>query len=243
MGNNSKQIEFYEEFWADHKYQEKYAFDVAVRDRFPAIRIAWSSLDAPNDVLDYGCGNGVLTYWLKCNGFGKNITGVDISKTGIDNAKRSFSKKGLSFKTLDDFWKLKNKNYDVIISSHVFEHISKPEIALEEIKNLSEWFLIEVPLENAIWPNIVSKFRRAKRNNNPLGHVNFWSKKSFNSFLIKNNLININDFQYASAPFSKYNNWLKRCIERAILIILGVRVYGFFMSTHYIVLARKCNED
>ena len=116
---------------------------------------------------------------------------------------------------------LADESCEIVFCSHVFEHISKPEIALNKIKNLSEWFLIEVPLENAIWPNIVSKFKRAQRNNNPLGHVNFWSKKSFNNFLIKNNFITINDFQYASAPFSKYNNWLKRCIERAILINLG----------------------
>ena len=39
MDDNKKQKQFYEKFWEDHKYQEQYAFYVAVQDRLPAIKM------------------------------------------------------------------------------------------------------------------------------------------------------------------------------------------------------------
>ena len=241
MDDNKKQKQFYEKFWEDHKYQEQYAFYVAVQDRLPAIKNVWSGLENPDKVLDFGCGNGVLTYWLKCNGFGKNILGVDVSKKGIENAQKFFTKNGLSFKSLDDFWLVKNKKFDVIVSSHVFEHINYPEKTLKKIKNFADWIIIEVPLENAFWPNLISIINRTTRRNNPLGHVNFWSKKSFRDFLGNNNFLVINEFQYASAPFSKYSHWMKCLFQRLILKLFGINIYSYLMSTHYIALIRKQN--
>ena len=35
---------FYEYFWADSLYQQAYAFDSAVRDRYPAIKKVWAEM-------------------------------------------------------------------------------------------------------------------------------------------------------------------------------------------------------
>ena len=241
MVDKVKQDNFYEKFWEDYKYQEQYAFYVAVKDRIPAINKVWSNFKKPNKVLDFGCGNGVLTYLLKCSGFGKNIVGVDVSKIGIKNASKFFSNKDLSFRTMDEFITLKDKKFDLIVSSHVFEHIHDPEKSLDKIKNLSEWFLIEVPLEKALWPNFLAMTKKIPRENNSLGHVNFWNKVGFKSFIESRDFLIVKDFHYASAPFSKYNHWVKRCLQRVLLKILGINAYSFFMSTHFIVLARRQN--
>jgi len=241
MVDKIKQNSFYEKFWEDYKYQESYAFYVAVQDRLPAIYKVWSNFEKPNKVLDFGCGNGVLTYLLKCSGFGKNILGVDVSEKGITYASKFFSGKDLSFKTMEEFNPSADEKFDLIISSHVFEHINDPEKSLENIKHLSDWFLLEVPLERALWPNFVAIFKKTPRENNSLGHVNFWNKMSFKSFIESKNLLIVKDFHYASAPFSKYNHWIKRLLQRALLQVLGVNAYSFFMATHFIVLARKRN--
>ena len=239
MDDKIKQNTFYEEFWKDYKYQERYAFYVAVQDRLPAINNVWANFEKPNKVLDFGCGNGVLTYLLKSSGFGKNVLGVDISKEGIRNASKSFANKDISFKTIQEFITSKVDKFDLIVASHVFEHIRNPEQSLENIKHLSEWFLIEVPLEKALWPNFVAMLKRTPRENNNLGHVNFWNKNSFKSFIENRGLLIVKDFHYASAPFSKYNHWVKRLLQRALLKVLGVNTYSLLMSTHFIVLARK----
>ena len=53
-------------------------------DRLIASR-AWAS---PSKALDYGCGNGWFANWLSEKGF--QTSGVDISPSGIEQARRAF---------------------------------------------------------------------------------------------------------------------------------------------------------
>ena len=243
MADNKIESDFYERFWADSLYQQAYAFDSAVRDRYPAIKKVWGDMRQARKVLDYGCGNGVLTYWLWSNGFGKEIMGVDVSQTGVNNAQKSFAREGLAFATIDALNGLAPNGFDVVVSSHVLEHIDQPDIALASISEKAEWFVLEVPLEKCMWPELVSRLKGKSRKENPLGHVNFWDKATFKQFLQKSGLLVIRDYQYVSAPYSPFNHWLKRRLELVALNLLGVHLYGKLMATHYIVLARKIKID
>jgi SAM-dependent methyltransferase len=234
--------DFYEQFWADSLYQQSYAFDSAVRDRYPAIKIVCGDMRQAGKVLDYGCGNGVLTYWLWCNGFGNEIIGVDVSQTGINNAQKSFARQGLTFATIDALSGLAPGSFDVVVSSHVLEHIDHPEVALAGIADKAEWLVLEVPLEKCMWQDLVARLKRKSRKDNPLGHVNFWNKATFIQFLKKSGLLVIRDYQYVSAPYSPFNHWLKRGLELIVLNLIGIRIYSKLMATHYIVLARKIEK-
>lgn len=234
---------FYEQFWADSLYQQAYAFDSAVRDRYPAIKKVWGEMRQAGKVLDYGCGNGVLTYWLWSNGFGMEIMGVDVSQTGVNNAQKSFARDGLVFDTIDALNDLAPHCFDVVVSSHVLEHIDQPEVVLASIAEKAEWLVLEVPLEKCIWPDLVARLKGKSRKDNPLGHVNFWSKATFNQLLKNSGLLVIRDFQYVSAPYSPFNHWLKRGVELIVLNLIGLRLYSKLMATHYIVLARKIKTN
>jgi SAM-dependent methyltransferase len=233
---------FYEQFWADSLYQQAYAFDSSVRDRYPAIKNVWGDMRQAGKVLDYGCGNGVLTYWLWSNGFGKEIMGVDVSQTGVNNAQKSFTREGLTFATIDALNGLVPHSFDVVVSSHVLEHIDQPEIALASIAEKAEWLVLEVPLEKCIWPELVARLKGKSRKENPLGHVNFWNKATFKEFLQNSGLLVIRDYQYVSAPYSPFNHWFKRGLELLALKLIGMRLYSKLMATHYIVLARKIEK-
>jgi predicted TPR repeat methyltransferase len=231
--------DFYESFWADSAYQQAYAFDSAVRDRFPAIRKVWGDMAAPERVLDFGSGNGVLTYWMHCNGFGKSILGVDVSNAGVTNARKAFVREGLRYEHVDYLSNIEDKEkIDVVVSSHVLEHISNPENTLTQLRKLSDWFVFEVPIEECLWQNLAYALHGKQRYENDLGHVNFWTTDSFRKFLEKNGFLIVRDYQYASAPYSPYNSRIKRIAERALLSIVGLSVYSRLMATHYIVLAR-----
>lgn len=231
---------FYESFWADDVYQQAYAFDSAVRDRFPAIQKVWRGLIAPKRVLDFGSGNGVLTYWMYCNGFGESVIGVDVSNTGVANARAAFSCAGLRYEHIDYLDSLHGQEqFDVVVSSHVLEHIAEPEDALARLRDLGRWFVFEVPLERCYWQDAIYGLRRKERHENPLGHVNFWTKSSFRNMLEECGFLIVRDHRYASAPFSPYNSFLKRSAELGLLGILGVNAYGRIMATHYTVLARR----
>ncbi len=99
-------------------------------------------------ILDYGCGFGQILDSLKSEGY-ENIYGVDIEQ----NAIKSCIKNNLKVEQLD-LEDLKNPygfKFDIIILSHIIEHIPKSEIikTLAFIKNefLSEngKLLIAVP--------------------------------------------------------------------------------------------------
>jgi SAM-dependent methyltransferase len=242
MVEKNKANEFYEQFWADSLYQQAYAFDSAVRDRYPAIKKVWGDMRQPGKVLDYGCGNGVLTYWLWSNEFGKKIIGVDVSQTGVNNAINSFAREGLTFASINALNGLPPHSFDVVVSSHVLEHVDQPEIALASIVEKAEWLVLEVPLEKCIWPELVARLKGKSRKDNPLGHVNFWDKTTFKQFLQKAGLLVIRDYQYVSAPYSPFNHWLKRGVELIALNLIGMRFYSKLMATHYIVLARKIKK-
>lgn len=238
--DTDKASHFYESFWKDATYQQAYAFDSAVRDRFPAIQNVWGTLALPRRVLDFGSGNGVLTYWMHCNGFGDSILGVDLSKTGVSNARNAFARDGLRFEHLDFLdSQAVHEKFDVVVSSHVLEHIPYPERALKRLRDLGEWFVLEVPLEKCIWQDLSYALRGKKRHENALGHVNFWTKTSFRRFLEENGFLIVRDYQYASAPYSPYNSALKRIVERALLMAVGMEMYSRVMATHYAILARR----
>ncbi len=231
---------FYERFWHDADYQLAYAFDIAVRDRYPAIRRVWDDLQSPSRVLDYGCGNGVLSYWMHCNGFGREVIGLDISHTGIEFAKRSFDREGLDFRVLEADRSIPNLGrFDAVVASHVLEHIETPGEVIERLGPIAEWFILEVPLEDCLAQNVLTKLRRRDRRDNPVDHVQFWNRKSFRRFIQSCGFLIIRDYLYTSAPYSPYTHPIKRLIERGALATLGTKVYAYFMASHYIVLARR----
>ncbi len=242
MGNLMEVVHegFYERFWEQSDYTLRYAFDAAVRERYPAILKVWNGMSMPERVLDFGCGNGVLSYWMHCHGFGKTVRGVDISETGVQQAVRNFSRPGLEFRVVKPrFDRDDDRTYDVVVSSHVLEHIADPGRTLDQLVPLAEWFVFEVPLEKCAAQTLLWKLRRKPQSDNALGHVNFWRKHEFRAFLESHGLFVVNDFHYASAPFSPYNGRLKRAVERALLAVLGLSAYSGLMATHYAVLARR----
>ena len=196
----------------------------------------------PERVLDFGCGNGVLSYWMRCHGFGTvAVKGVDISETGVQHALRNFSRPGLEFEVVDAaFGRNHDRSYDVVVSSHVLEHIPDPGSTLKRLLPLAEWFVLEVPLDKCAAQTFLSKVRGKRQN--PVGHVNIWRKREFREFVEAHGLVIVNDYQYASAPFSPFNKPLKRGVERAMLTTLGLSAYSGLMATHYAVLARPRPE-
>ncbi len=75
-------------------------------------------------IVDLGCGSGFLVQFLIRDGY-KNVLGVDVSKEQVEFAKGL----GLPVAQSNAFEFLKeNKNFDLIISTDVLEHLNKNEI-------------------------------------------------------------------------------------------------------------------
>jgi SAM-dependent methyltransferase len=229
---------FYEEFWRDAEYMLAYQRDSAERDRLPAIRAVWGDRPPPGRVLDFGCGNGALTHWMHQNAFGRSLLGVDVSRTGIDTARSRFVAEGLAFEVVDHPSALASRApFDVVVSSHVIEHLVDPFAALVALRPLAPLFVIEVPIEDAWVPNLAWALRRRPRTTNPVGHLHFWTRDAFHRLLHTAGYRILAEHHYASAPFSPYNAASKRAVERVALRLLGLKLYGRLMATHDAVLA------
>lgn len=86
-----------------------------------------------SNILDCGCGMGDFCVYLKDLGY-KNVLGTDPSSRSIDNAKE----KGVECIVADAFSKNQSfsEKFDLIIFSHVVEHILDSDIAIENIKTM-----------------------------------------------------------------------------------------------------------
>ena len=100
-------------------------------------------------VLDVGCGNGYIAYSL--SNYVKQIICIDYNIKAIQQAKKKFNKKNIKF-FLGDVLKMdksKIKNIDMIICSHLIEHLDNPFSFLKSLKMFNSKIYIEVPdLEN-----------------------------------------------------------------------------------------------
>lgn len=96
-------------------------------------------------ILDIGCANGGLLNCLNEKGY-KNLTGIDITKICVENVKKAgFNAFFGGIFNLDE---LDNNKYDVVILSHVLEHVYDLQKTAENLKQLlnpNGIIYIEVP--------------------------------------------------------------------------------------------------
>ena len=88
------------------------------------------------DILDIGCGGGLLCEPLKR--LGANITGIDASKNNIEVAKLHAKEMGLKIEYLHsspENLKLKKK-FDVILNMEVVEHVNNLDMFMENCSKL-----------------------------------------------------------------------------------------------------------
>ncbi|MBS3056352.1 MAG: class I SAM-dependent methyltransferase [Candidatus Aenigmarchaeota archaeon] len=120
--------------------------------------IKFADLKKTDVVLDIGCGSGVVTRKIARN-VGCRTTGIDISEACINHAaskSREEQLKNIDFRvgSIENIPSSDGK-FDVIIASHIIEHIRDTEKALEQIykklKNNGK-VIITTPNYASLWP-------------------------------------------------------------------------------------------
>lgn len=114
-----------------------------------------SYLEPGQRVLDAGCGDGVLSCMLGQRGI--KVIGIDISAPNIEGARRLAKEWGVSVTflrtDLEDLPFLDN-SFDVVLSSHVLEHLPNLKKGLRELYRVTRSLaLIAMPtcLNPACW--------------------------------------------------------------------------------------------
>lgn len=135
------------------------------------LRIEKSALS----ILDLGCGRGEFISYAKAHGF-DNIEGCDFDDQCIAISKT----RGRVFKFDIGREKL-HKHYDIIVMSHVLEHLVSPVEVLSKIRESSTYLLLSVP--NTARPNLVFNYNLRQKHYCNRGHYYSWDPSHFRNFL------------------------------------------------------------
>ncbi len=130
--------------------------------------VKFAAASENSNVLDYGCNTGRHASYVK-QAYGYNVMGADINTTAIAACKR----KGIKAEVITKkFFEKYSSFFDIIINSHVLEHVDDPKDFLVDIRGMLKdggTFVIAIPQErirgDITIPQILYFFLRLKFEN------------------------------------------------------------------------------
>lgn len=146
-------------------------------------------------VLEVGSGDGSILQELSNQDFAKELYSVEISQSGLDAIKaRNIPQ--LKEVQLFDGYKVpyEDNSFDLVILTHVLEHVEFERLLLRELKRLAKYQVIEVPKDYRFGVD-----RKLEHFLN-YGHINMYTPSSL-KFLIKSEGFNI--LQEKTSIYSK----------------------------------------
>lgn len=118
-----------------------------------AIAFIGGHLDANATILDLGCGFGDLSDMLAARA--REVVGIDHSEMAIASARNTYRRPNLSFESGDAvaYLEASPRRFDVLILSHVLEHLADPGPFLKAFRDHFSHIYIEVPDFEASFQN------------------------------------------------------------------------------------------
>jgi SAM-dependent methyltransferase len=98
-----------------------------------------------SSVLDLGCGLGFVSFYVSEKA--EKVVGIDYNKGDIAKAQSLFQRNNLEYWCEDALIYLQNKGetFDILLLSHILEHIEEPENFLKTFKDFFQYIFIELP--------------------------------------------------------------------------------------------------
>ncbi|MFH1550681.1 MAG: class I SAM-dependent methyltransferase [Planctomycetota bacterium] len=107
-------------------------------------------------VLDAGCGAS-MSYIQKIAGRCKKIDCCDTRQELVVKCARENPFDNVNYEVLDIAKNLPPRKYDVVVMSHVLEHLPDPKSVLENVKKITSKIIIRLPRYDDHWMNLVKK--------------------------------------------------------------------------------------
>jgi ubiquinone/menaquinone biosynthesis C-methylase UbiE len=140
------------------------------------------------NVLEVGAGEGSILNWLSQWDFCQDLNCVEISESGIALIKAK-QIKNLNDVLLFDGYKIPypDDHFDLVICSHVLEHVEHERILLREIKRVSKYQIFEVPIDFSFYVDKKVKHFLS------YGHINIYTPALLRFLLKSENFTIMND--------------------------------------------------
>jgi len=149
LSNRIKMKLFLDLEWIFDRLAHETSFKLYQEDQHP-VRYAsrdfiLKKIDAQHTVLDLGSNQGYMSNFLA--EVAKLVVGVDYNKEAVELADKRFSKDNLTFICGEafDYLETNHIKFDVLILSHILEHLDHPSELLAKLKKHFSLIYIEVP--------------------------------------------------------------------------------------------------
>lgn len=133
-------------------------------------------------VLEVGAGDGSILKLLNDNQFAQELYAVEISESGVTQIKAK-NIESLKSVQLFDGYKLPfaDKSFDLVILSHVLEHVEHERLLLREIHRVTQYLVLEVPKDYRFGAD------RKLAHFLAYGHINLYTPTSLRFLLMTEN--------------------------------------------------------
>ena len=194
-------------------------------------------------VLEVGCGDGSILYWLSKWNFSGNLNAIEISESGVEMVK-SKDIEHLKEVLIFDGYKIpyENNHFDLVICSHVMEHVEHERLLLREIRRVSKYQIFEVPIDFSF--SVDKKLKHYLS----YGHINIYTPALFRFLLLSENFGIIKDkchlyndevlhLIFANNRLGYYKLKVRHLILRLFPYLLGIK------PSSYVILTEKKDEE
>ncbi|MBU0691041.1 class I SAM-dependent methyltransferase [bacterium] len=132
-------------------------------------------------VLDAGCGEGIVYRAMRERGYIGDWTGFDNSAEAIAFCRQASPEAEWHVSSAYTL-PFKNRSFELVFSSQVLEHLKGPGKPLSEFARVADkWMLLSVPYEPIF--RILTWFSINLKIGGDPGHVNHWTPAGWRSFV------------------------------------------------------------
>jgi len=144
--------------WIFDRLSHETSFDFYDEEKHP-VRVhskefILNQISASHIVLDLGCKYGNMANYIakKAN----RVIGIDFDEKAIDIANKTYKSDNLTFVVAEALSYIKEQSYkfDVLILSHILEHLNDPKTFLQDFTKYFSLIYIELPDFNKTYLNL-----------------------------------------------------------------------------------------
>lgn len=112
------------------------------------IKLCKENNIAPKRILEVGAGDGAILRYLSEFNFCEEMHALEISESGVEVILGQKIPRLMSCQTFDGYGlPFENDYFDLTILSHVLEHVEFERALLRELKRVSKFQIIEIPMD------------------------------------------------------------------------------------------------
>jgi ubiquinone/menaquinone biosynthesis C-methylase UbiE len=225
----------YDEFYQKHdeawrmlsaKYKAQHIIDVCKGQSF-------------KKVLEVGAGDGSILKLLADQDFAPEYHAVEISDSGVEHIKSRKIKNLQSVQLFDGYHlPFEDSSFDLIILSHVLEHVEHERLLLREIKRVATNCVIEVPRDYKADVDKRIKHFLA------YGHINVYTPTSLRYLLRTEGFEIVKDLPSMIEPeVTRFNTYVNQKKPKSFITSLKIATEYTVKNNLGKIFGKKLNEQ